>query len=48
MSVILALDVGTKRVGTALSDPLQTIASPYKTFIRAQGKAEKAILSSQL
>ena len=32
MSRILAIDLGSKRVGVALSDPLRMIASPYKTL----------------
>jgi putative Holliday junction resolvase len=32
MSRILAIDLGAKRVGLALSDPLRIIASPYKTL----------------
>jgi putative Holliday junction resolvase len=32
MSRILAIDLGSKRVGLALSDPLRIIASPYKTL----------------
>ena len=32
MSRILAIDLGSKRVGLALSDPLRVIASPYKTL----------------
>jgi putative Holliday junction resolvase len=30
---ILALDFGRKRIGIALSDPLQIFAYPYKTFL---------------
>lgn len=29
---VLAVDYGTKRVGTALSDPMRIIAAPYKTL----------------
>ena len=32
MSRILAIDLGTKRVGLAMTDPLRMIASPYKTL----------------
>ena len=32
MSRILAIDLGSKRVGLALTDPLRMIASPYKTL----------------
>lgn len=41
--LILALDVGTVRVGTALSSGI--LAQPHQTFERAQGVAEKEILS---
>ena len=34
MSKYLAIDVGTKRVGVAVSDDLAIIASPYATFDR--------------
>ena len=30
---LLAVDLGTKRVGLALSDPLKIIASPFRTLI---------------
>lgn len=45
MSIILALDIGQKRIGLALTDRLQTIATPYKTVLRAAGKAEQEILN---
>lgn len=32
MSRILAIDLGSKRVGLAITDPLRMIASPYKTL----------------
>ena len=32
MGRLLAVDLGTKRTGLALSDPLQVIASPFKTL----------------
>lgn len=32
MQRILGIDYGEKRVGLALSDPMQMIASPYKTI----------------
>ncbi|UCF99275.1 MAG: Holliday junction resolvase RuvX [Spirochaetaceae bacterium] len=32
MSRILSVDLGTKRVGLAMTDPLRMIASPYKTL----------------
>lgn len=34
MDRVLALDVGTKRIGVALSDPLLIIAQPLKTINR--------------
>ncbi|MDD5693612.1 MAG: Holliday junction resolvase RuvX [Patescibacteria group bacterium] len=34
MAKILALDVGKKRIGLAMSDDLKIIASPYKTIER--------------
>ncbi len=44
MGTILALDVGDSRVGTALGEQSSRHASPYKTFDRAKGVAEAAIL----
>jgi len=41
---ILALDIGDKRVGTALSDEAGRMAFPHETFTRAGGCAEAAIL----
>jgi putative Holliday junction resolvase len=32
MSRILAIDLGSRRVGLALTDPLRMIASPYRTL----------------
>lgn len=42
---ILALDIGKKRVGLALSDPLQIIASPHSiiTFRNEQELITKII-----
>ena len=34
MHKIMALDVGTKRIGIALSDYLQVIATPHSTIPR--------------
>ena len=31
---VLALDVGDKRIGVAVSDPTRTIASPLETYTR--------------
>ncbi len=42
MSRILALDVGTKTIGIALSDETGTIASPQKTLMRQPGKRKDA------
>ncbi|MBX7144272.1 MAG: Holliday junction resolvase RuvX [Oligoflexia bacterium] len=44
MGVYLGLDVGDKRVGVALCDELEILASPFDTFDRAQGRAEQEIL----
>lgn len=38
MSRILALDYGRRRIGVAVSDPTQTIASPLTTLVRRVGK----------
>ena len=40
----LGLDVGDKRVGVALSDPLLMLASPVGVFERGKHKAETRIL----
>jgi putative Holliday junction resolvase len=39
MGRILALDLGEKRVGVALSDPTQTIAQPLETILYSTAKA---------
>jgi len=39
MGRILALDLGEKRVGVAMSDPTRTIAQPFKTIIFKNLKA---------
>lgn len=44
MGIFLGLDVGDKRVGAALCDELEILASPFATFDRAQGRAEQEIL----
>ena len=44
MAVIIGLDVGTKRVGIAISDPQCRYALPQKTVLRARGAAEAEIL----
>jgi putative Holliday junction resolvase len=35
---LLAIDIGDKRIGLALSDPTQTIAQPLATLTRRTGK----------
>ena len=44
MAVILGLDIGDKRVGTALSDVGESMATPYETFERGAGSAESKLL----
>ena len=44
MAAILALDVGDKRVGYAVSDPERRLATPKGVFERGGGKAEKELL----
>lgn len=41
---LLGVDVGTKRVGTALCEKGTRLAVPYKCFERGGGKAERAVL----
>ena len=41
---ILALDVGEKRVGLALSDATLTIGSPHSTFTRQGKKKDLAVM----
>lgn len=44
MTRILAIDLGTRRIGVALSDPTGTIASPVDTIVhRARGKDLTAV-----
>ena len=45
MPRIIGLDVGDKRVGTALSDAEGRLATPHQTFERAGGRAERAIVA---
>jgi putative Holliday junction resolvase len=45
MAAILGLDVGDKRVGTALVEAGLSFAIPHKTFERAGGAAEREILN---
>ena len=46
MSRILAIDLGEKRIGIAISDPTQTIASPLKTI--QFGGFRKLVIEIQL
>lgn len=50
MAKILALDVGEKRIGLALSDELEIIASPYKTidFDNAASELTKIITEERV
>ena len=41
---MLGLDVGDARIGVALGDAQTRIASPYRTYERSHGKAEREIL----
>lgn len=43
---ILALDVGDKRVGTAIVDSSTKRAIPFRTFTRAKYTAEQAIIET--
>ena len=45
MSLLLALDVGDKRVGVAMAAAGSTIATPHATLLRAAGRAEREILA---
>lgn len=40
MSRILGIDLGSKRIGVALSDPTGTVASPFETLAHANGPAD--------
>lgn len=42
--MLLALDVGDKRVGIAMAAEGSFMATPHSTLLRAGGKAERAIL----
>ncbi|MDY0234558.1 MAG: Holliday junction resolvase RuvX [Gudongella sp.] len=48
MERILGLDVGTKRIGVALSDPLGFSAQPYTTIIRESKKKDMAAIEAIL
>ncbi|MGD9720301.1 MAG: Holliday junction resolvase RuvX [Pirellulales bacterium] len=39
---IAAIDYGTRRIGIAVSDPAQQIASPYETYARGDDAADRA------
>jgi len=41
MERVLALDVGTIRIGVAVSDPMQIIASPVKVVLRERNPVEE-------
>jgi len=45
LGLILGLDVGSKRVGTALADEISPIAQPFRTYERANYVAERAIIT---
>ena len=38
MGRLLAIDYGNKRVGLAISDPMQIIAKPFKTITYSDNK----------
>ncbi|HSE40913.1 MAG TPA: RuvX/YqgF family protein, partial [Acidobacteriota bacterium] len=40
MSRLIALDVGKKRIGIAVSDPLQVTARPHSTMQRTKNSPE--------
>ena len=48
MERILGLDVGTKRIGVALSDPLGFSAQPFTTIIRESKKKDMAAIEAIL
>lgn len=41
MERILALDIGTVRIGVAVSDPMQIIATPVKVVLRREKSVEQ-------
>ncbi|MBN8549185.1 MAG: Holliday junction resolvase RuvX [Deltaproteobacteria bacterium] len=45
MTVLLALDVGDKRVGIAMAGAGSSMATPHSTVERAAGRAEREILA---
>lgn len=48
MERILGLDVGTKRIGVALSDPLGYTAQPFSTIIRESKKKDMEAIEAIL
>ena len=42
---VLALDVGDRRIGVALSDPTRTIATPLMTIHRVAEKADQEVIA---
>lgn len=42
---LLGIDYGTKRVGLALSNPEQTIATPFETYLRRDEKQDGRYLA---
>lgn len=48
MSAILALDVGSKRIGVAISDPSETFALPVATIERTNVRADMRRLAETI
>ncbi|MEG1710222.1 MAG: Holliday junction resolvase RuvX [Clostridia bacterium] len=46
MGRVLALDVGDRRIGLALSDPMKIIANPYDTLFRSEIKTDLKALAA--
>jgi putative Holliday junction resolvase len=44
---VLALDVGTRRLGVAVSDPSRTVASPLATILRRDPASDAAALAAE-
>src|SRR5262245_65042395 len=42
---VLALDLGRRRIGLAISDPSRTLARPLTTLSVADGESDQAVLS---
>ncbi|HYL26253.1 MAG TPA: Holliday junction resolvase RuvX [Candidatus Nitrosotalea sp.] len=47
-NVLMALDVGTKRIGVAVADPSGTFALPVATIERTNRRADLAAIKEQL